>query len=88
MVVGDGKAPERSWARCRVGSTTEELDELTNWLRERKVTTVVRESTAQYWRPVWVALEKQFTLRLAQARSNAAPPGRKTDYADPRRLVN
>jgi len=87
VVVGDPDAPERCWARCRVGSTTEEVDGLRKWLQQRKVTTVVMESTAHYWRPVWMALERQFTLWLAQAHSNAAPKGRKTDYADARRLV-
>jgi hypothetical protein len=45
------------------------------------------ESTAQYWKPVWAALEGEFTLLLAQARSNAAPHGRKSDYADATRLM-
>jgi transposase len=45
------------------------------------------ESTAQYWRPVWVALESSFRLHLAQAQSNRAPKGRKTDSRDTERLV-
>jgi hypothetical protein len=48
---------------------------------------VVMESTALYWRPVWLALEEQYMLHLAQAQSNAAPRGRKSDYADALRLV-
>jgi transposase len=45
------------------------------------------ESTAQYWRPVWMALEGQFTLTLAQARSTRAPRGRKWDKADAQRIA-
>jgi transposase len=48
---------------------------------------VVMESTAKYWKPVWMALETSFRLHLAQAMSNRAPRGRKTDFGDCRRLV-
>jgi transposase len=46
------------------------------------------ESTAQYWKPVWLALEGQFQLWLAQARSNRGPRGRKTDFRDAKRSVS
>jgi hypothetical protein len=60
------------------------------------------ESTAQYWKPVWQALEqywkaacqkregagpKSGALHLAQAKSNRGPRGRKNDFADAERLV-
>lgn len=45
------------------------------------------ESTAQYWKPVWLRLEGQIRLHLAQAQSNRAPKGRKRDFADAERLV-
>ena len=45
------------------------------------------ESTAQYWRPVWMELEGAFRLHLAQAQSNRAPHGRKSDFADAWRLL-
>jgi hypothetical protein len=60
------------------------------------------ESTAQYWRPVWEALEQQWrpqrrardsapplagTLHLAEAQSNRGPGGSKRDFPDPERLV-
>jgi hypothetical protein len=35
------------------------------------------ESTAQYWRSVWLELEPHIRLHLAQAFSNRAPRGRK-----------
>src|SRR6202043_784426 len=63
---------------------------------------VVMESTAQYWKPVWGALERYWkplrqkregagrmsgTLHLAQAQSNRGPRGRKKDFPDAERLV-
>jgi hypothetical protein len=45
------------------------------------------ELTAQYWRPVWMRLEEEFTLTLAQARSTRARRGRKWDKADARRIA-
>lgn len=68
-------------------TTAAGLRDLAAWLLELGVGEVVMESTAQYWYPVWVALENQFRLHLAQAHSNAAPQGRKTDFADAKRLV-
>jgi transposase len=73
--------------RARFGATREDLAGLSAWLTQEQVDTVVMESTANYWKPVWLALESHFHLLLAQARSNAAPQGRKTDYADALRLV-
>ena len=49
---------------------------------------VVMESTAQYWKPVWLDLEPHFgKLHLAQAQSNRAPKGRKNDFRDAKRLT-
>lgn len=45
------------------------------------------ESTAQYWRPVWVSLEGEFTLTLAQARSTRARRGRMCDSSNARRIA-
>jgi transposase len=60
------------------------------------------ESTAQYGKPVWGALERYWkpmrqqregpgpmsgTLHLAQAQSNRGPQGRKKDFPDAERLV-
>ena len=60
------------------------------------------ESTAQYWKPVWEALERHWkplrqkqegasrrsgTLHLAQAQSNRGRRGRKRDFPDAERLV-
>ena len=60
------------------------------------------ESTAQYWRPVWGAMELYWkpawqkregaskmcgTLHLCQAKSNHGPRGRKNDFADGERMI-
>lgn len=45
------------------------------------------ESTAQYWRTVWLELEPHMLLHLAHAFSNRAPRGRKHDFKDAERLV-
>jgi hypothetical protein len=58
-----------------------------SWLREQEVKEAVMESTAQYWRSVWRALEPYVRLQLAQAFSNRAPRGRKHDFKDAERLV-
>ena len=64
-----------------------ELQRLLTWLREQGVEEVVMESTAQYWRSVWLELEPHMRLHLAQAFSNRAPRGRKHDFKDAERLV-
>lgn len=87
VVVAEPGAAGRGLHRCRTGSTSRELAALADWLHSLGVSLVVMESTAQYWKPVWAALEGEFTLLLAQAHSNAAPHGRKSDYADALRLL-
>jgi transposase len=88
--------------RQKVGTTPIDLRRLADWLVEHEVDEVVMESTAQYWRPVWEALEQHWrpqrrardsapplagTLHLAQAQSNRGPGGRKRDFPDAERLV-
>jgi hypothetical protein len=72
----------------RFGAAAQERMHLLAWLQERNVQAVVMESTAQYWKPVWLDLEPHFPkLHLAQAHSNKAPKGRKDDYKDATRLA-
>jgi transposase len=88
--------------RRRTGTSPNQLRELATWLAAREVEEVVMESTAQYWRPVWEALERYWrvprraepgagptagTLHLAQAQSNRGARGRKKDFPDAERLV-
>src|SRR5437899_2758357 len=83
------------------GSNPEQLRWLAAWLLEHEAEEVVMESTAQYWNPVWEALEKYWkpsrekregagrmsgSLHLAQAESNRGRRGRKKDFLDAERL--
>jgi transposase len=72
----------------RFEGCAQERRNLIAWLQQREVKEVVMESTAQYWKPVWLDLEPHFPkLHLAQAHSNRAPKGRKNDYRDAKRLA-
>jgi transposase len=75
-----GSNPEverRTWA-----TTTSQLLELQDWLRERGITHVAMESTGTYWKPVWAVLDGQFDLTLCNAAHVKQVPGRKTDQKD------
>jgi transposase len=103
VVVADVEVEdEYEFARGWFGSNPEQLRVLSEWLIEQQVDEVVMESTAQYWKPVWGALERYWkpmcqsrdgagrmsgTLHLAQALSNRGRRGRKTDFRDAERLV-
>jgi transposase len=91
VVVGvqsDSGQPESvQFHNRRFGTTTAELLQVLAWLQQQEVEEVVMESTAQYWKPVWLALEGHVRLYLAQAWSNRAPRGKKTDFKDAQRLV-
>jgi transposase len=72
----------------RFGTGASERNHLVSWLQQQCVIEVVMESTAQYWKPVWLDLEPHFAkLHLAQAHSNRAPKGRKNDFRDAKRLA-
>src|SRR6266404_5493479 len=103
VVVADFEVQgEYQFDRIRYGSNPDHLRLLAHWLIEQQVEEVVMESTAQYWKPVWGALEQYWkptgqkregtgpmsgTLHLAQAQSNRGPRGRKKDFPDAERLV-
>ena len=98
-VEGEGNY---QFERRKFGTTPGELHVLAQWLVQLEVEEVVMESTAQYWRPVWGALELFWrparqqregahkmsgTLHLCQAKSNHGPRGRKNDFLDAERMV-
>jgi transposase len=103
VVVADVEVDEEYQFEQRwYGSNPEQLQKLAEWLIEQQVEEVVMESTAQYWKPVWGALERYWkpscqkregagkmsgTLHLAQALSNRGRRGRKRDFRDAERLV-
>jgi transposase len=89
VVVSEVKPGECEFHKRRFGTTRSQLRELNQWLTEVGVQEVVMESTARYWRPVWVALEDTGIKRhLAHAHSNGARRGRKSDFRDAERLVH
>ena len=85
VVVSDVEIEsEYQFERRMFSSNPEQLRSLATWLVEQKAEEIVMESTAQYWRPVWEALERYWkplcekreearrrsgTLHLAQAQS-------------------
>ena len=91
IVVADVEVDEEFQFEQRwYGSNPEQLQKLAEWLIEQQVEEVVMESTAQYWKPVWGALERYWkpssqkregagkmsgTLHLAQALSNRGRRG-------------
>src|ERR1019366_6104135 len=87
VVVIDAEAPAAKPERRRFTTMPSELCRLSTWFKEHGVEEAVMESTAQYWRPVWLELEPHIRLHLAQAFSNRAPRGRKHDFKDAERLV-
>jgi len=88
VVVTEVAVEELRFVCRRFGTTASEREHVVAWLQEHQVQEVVMESTAQYWKPVWLDLEPHFgRLHLAQAHSNRAPKGRKNDFGDSKRLV-
>ena len=88
VVVANARDRELTFTCRRFGTTVSELRQLRAWLQEQAVQEAAMESTAQYWKPVWMALEGACRLHLAQARSNRGPRGRKTDFRDAQRIVS
>lgn len=87
VVITDSAQPDVPLQSRRFGTGSAELRHLSAWLCQYAVAEAVMESTAQYWKPVWMELEPHVRLHLAQAQSNKAPKGRKSDLADAKRLV-
>jgi transposase len=103
VVVSDVEVDgEYDFTRRIFGSYPGALRSLAAWLAEQQVEEVAMESTAQYWKPVWEALERYWKpicqrreeapatsgkLHLAQALSNRGRRGRKKDFRDAERLV-
>jgi transposase len=87
VVVARPEQSEPEYLARKFGAGPWQVKELIDWLLQLGVQRVAMESTAQYWKPVWYALEPYFQLILAQPRSTAAPRGRKMDLADAKRIV-
>ena len=87
VVVIDARTPESKPERRRFATMPSELRRLRTGLKEQGVEEALMESSAQYWRTVWLELEPYMRSHLAQAFSNRAPRGRKHDFKDAERLA-
>ena len=63
-------------------TTAADLMVLRDWLAAPRVTHVAMESTGVYWKPIFYALESDFTGLLVNAMHIKRGPGRKTDVQD------
>ena len=82
-LVGSLKQSSPKKQLCEFDTTTRELHVCAQWLESLGITTVLMESTGQYWRPVWNILEPYgFKMVLANAQHIKQVPGRKTDMRD------
>jgi transposase len=66
VVVIDADTPAAKPERRRFTTMPSELCRLSMWLKEYGVEEAVMESTAQYWRPVWLELEPGLGIDSAQ----------------------
>jgi len=57
------------------GSSPEQLRSLAAWLLEQEAEEVVMESTAQYWKPVWGALERYWKPLREKREGASGGPG-------------
>ena len=80
-VVACVMTPESQDTRT-FGTTTRQLLELSDWLRERRVTHVAMESTGVYWKPIVNLMEDEFSVWVVNARHIRTVPARKTDVKD------
>jgi transposase len=64
------------------GTSSRELQDMSDWLAGCGCTHLAMESTGVYWKPVWHVLEGRFELLLANAMHIRNIPGRKSDVKD------
>jgi transposase len=64
------------------GTTTPDLLQLLDWLRERQVPIAAMESTGVYWKPLFNLLEGAMEVLLVNPEHIKKVPGRKTDVKD------
>lgn len=86
LITTDNAGKEQYEIR-EVGTFTDELTELREWLLANNCPIVAMESTGIYWRPVHNILEGYLEVILVNARHVKNVPGRKTDIEDSRWLA-
>lgn len=88
VVISDAGSEDQHFLQRRFTASASDRQHVLAWLQQHGVQEVVMESTAQYWKPLWLDLEPHMQrLHLAQAYSNRAPKGRKHDFGDAERLL-
>lgn len=80
-VQGQGRRA-KSAAVTTWGSTTGQILALREHLVAAKVTSVVIESTSDYWKPFYYLLDDELDVTLVNAAAVRNLPGRKTDVSD------
>jgi transposase len=81
----DGQSQCERWT---TGTTTRELRQLGQQLRDKGVEKVAMESTGVYWMPVWNVLESAgLKLLLVNPEHCKALRGKKTDLKDGERIA-
>lgn len=88
VVIRRQMGEQTDYRKRQFGTTHAEIQQVAGWLRAERVSEVVMESTAQYWRPVWYGLEPHFRLHLTHPLKTRAPRGRKSDFRDAQRLAD
>lgn len=76
--------PDREEQSVRIfGTMSQDLEEITLWLKKCKVDSVAMESTGVYWKPVFNYLvHRGFEVYLVNAKETKNISGRKTDMSD------
>jgi transposase len=88
VVIRRPNGETTEYIKRKFGTMRSEIEHLAAWLQQHRVSEVVMESTAQYWRPVWYGLEAHFPLHLTHPLRTRAPRGRKRDFRDAQRLAD
>lgn len=78
---------EYQFERRKLGTNPAALRRLAEWLVAAEVEEVVMESTAQYWRPVWQTLERDWRP-IRRGREGAGPLSGALHLAQAQALVN
>ena len=82
VLIGELDKKPKSEIRT-FGTYTKDLEELHEWLLEKKVEQVAMESTGVFWKCVWNIIEdERYEIKLANAKEIKNMPGRKTDIKD------
>jgi transposase len=66
----------------RISQNTESLIELRTWIQSENCESVAFESTADYWRTLYLVLEDHVPVTVANAHHIKHVPGKKTDITD------